>query len=168
MSIDNDAVQYPTEFLNSLQPTGLPTHLLQLKIGMSLIVLRNLALGLANGTRVILIAMKDKCLHIKIATGPKEGQLMFLPKIPLTPSATDLSFSFTRLQFPVKHSFAVTINKSQGRTLRTCGLDLQGPCFSHGQFYVGCSRISTPGNLFILADTTTKNIVYPEVITINQ
>ena len=31
---------------------------------------------------------------------------------------TDLPFSFKRLKFPVKVSFAVTINKAQGQTFR--------------------------------------------------
>ena len=45
----------PVEFFNSLTPTGLPTHQLQLKEGAIVILLRNINLndGLCNGTRLI-------------------------------------------------------------------------------------------------------------------
>ena len=59
----------------------------------------------------------------------------------------------------------MTINKSQGQTLKIAGLDLTLPCFSHGQLYVGCSRVGSPQNLFILAPNgKTRNIVYPEAL----
>jgi ATP-dependent DNA helicase PIF1 len=47
-----EAVNYPTEFLYSLDLTGMPPHNLQLKIGSLVILLRNLnPPRLYNGTR---------------------------------------------------------------------------------------------------------------------
>ena len=74
-------------------------------------------------------------------------------------------FEFKRLQFPIRLAFAMTINKSQGQSLKVCGLNLENPCFSHGQLYVACSRVGRPSALFVLApDNKTKNIFYHKVL----
>ena len=55
---------------------------------------------------------------------------------------------------------AITINNAQGQSLESWGIDLNTDCFSHGQFYVACSRVGKPDNQFICTDTA-KNVVYP-------
>ena len=58
-----------------------------------------------------------------------------------------------------------TANKSQGQTLKHCGLYLENECFSHGQFYVGVSRVGSQKNLKIYApENKTVNIVYQEIL----
>ena len=82
---------------------------------------------------------------------------------PALPS--DLPFEFKRLQFPIRLAFAMTINKSQGQSLKVAGINLERPCFSHGQLYVACSRVDTPKNLFIFATQgKTKNVVYKRAL----
>jgi ATP-dependent exoDNAse (exonuclease V) alpha subunit len=56
----------------------------------------------------------------------------------------------------------MSINKAQGQTFDVVGLHLKSPCFSHGQFYVGCSRVRSAKNVFILPQEKrlTGNIVY--------
>ncbi|MED6181686.1 hypothetical protein PIB30_118835 [Stylosanthes scabra] len=67
-------------------------------------------------------------------------------------------------------SHAMTINKSQGQSLRQVGLVLKQPVFTHGQLYVALSRVTNKEGLKIVFDhedshnsTVTSNIVYQEV-----
>lgn len=87
---------------------------------------------------------------------------MFIPRIPVLPS--DFPIEFKRVQFPVKLSFAMSVNKSQGQSYKVVGLDLQTPCFSHGQFYVGASRVGSRENLYVYAPNGITNVVYQEVL----
>ena len=56
----NEAVNYPSEFLNSLDLPGFPPHMLQLKIGKPIILLQNInPPNLCDGTR---LAVKKKIM----------------------------------------------------------------------------------------------------------
>ena len=77
--------------------------------------------------------------NITIIIGPNNGEDVFLPRISLIPSDANQPFDFKQLHFPARVCFAMSINKAQGQRLKVAGLYLQAPCFSQGQFYVGCS-----------------------------
>ncbi|XP_058225285.1 uncharacterized protein LOC131334341 [Rhododendron vialii] len=162
--------RYPNEYLNSLDPTGLPPFKLQLKAGCPIILLRNIAPkdGLCNGTRMMVVRCGSRIIEVKILTGAKFGQLAFIPRISLSPSSSDFPFHMTRRQFPIRLAYAMTINTSQGQSVKFVGVDLRTPVFSHGQLYVALSRCTSFDRISVLlpeeATDSTTNIVYPEVL----
>ena len=185
---DADATECPIEVLNEISDPGLPPHKLTLKVGCPVMLLRNLAprRGLCNGTRLL---VKSISKHVLFCTyldpsragpeAPADGVIL-LPRI-CCRSAENTSFvDFDRKQFPVRVCFAMTINKSQGQSLKRVGVYLNPGVFSHGQLYVALSRTTNPDNLWIADDDTgegtddsdrtllngrIKNIVYDEVFS---
>ncbi|XP_036317731.1 ATP-dependent DNA helicase pif1-like [Rhagoletis pomonella] len=164
MTNEDEATNYPTEFLNSLDLPGLPPYNLQLKVGSVIIMLRNLNQPrLCNGTRLLVRKLMDNVIHATILKGKFEGEEVLIPRIPMIP--TDTLFEFKRIQFPIRLAFAMTINESQGQSLSVCGPNPEKGCFSHGQLYVACSRVGKSSALFVFApDNKTKNVVYNNVL----
>ncbi|UYV80257.1 KLHDC10 [Cordylochernes scorpioides] len=81
-----------------------------------------------------------------ILTGCFQNEEVFIPRIPLIHDDKHSPLHFKRLQFPIRVSFAMSINKAQGQSLKIAGIDLEQPCFSHGQLYVACSRLEATEN----------------------
>jgi hypothetical protein len=149
----NAATHFPTEFLNTLEISSLPLHTLTLKVGQPIILLRNVSTkrGMCNGTRLQITKLCDHVIEAKIIAGAFSDNIVLIPRIPLTTNDDDQTpIKFSRLQFPIRPAFALTINKAQGQTLTTTGLYLPSPIFSHGQLYVALSRCSNPQKLKVL------------------
>ncbi len=78
-----------------------------------MILLRNTSGGLANGTRLIVVKLMQHIIDAEIATGPYKGRRVFIPRFNITPSDTKrMPFTLRRRQFPLRPTFAMTINKA--------------------------------------------------------
>jgi ATP-dependent DNA helicase PIF1 len=57
----------------------------------------------------------NNSIDAEIVTGQHAGKRVFLPMIPFSPSEdVTLPFKLKRKQFPIRLSFAMTINNAQG------------------------------------------------------
>ena len=81
----------------------------------------------------------------------------------------------------MRPAFAMSINKSQGQTLKNVGVYLRKPVFSHGQLYVALSRLGQRDGLKIMvkdgwkemtgdapAGVYTDNVVFHDVFRIDD
>ncbi|KAG2684916.1 hypothetical protein I3760_10G098000 [Carya illinoinensis] len=176
--IDTSKQSVMEDFLNTLIPNRLLPHELLLKKNCPIMLLRNINLseGLCNRTCLICWAFDQNVIDAEIAVGHYIGKSVFIPRIPFLPNVDEnSSFPFKRTQFPIRLSFAMTINKSQGQTLDCVGIYLPQPAFSHGQFYVTLSRAKTSSVVRILIQPVsteqyeknyTKNIMFIELLTL--
>ena len=97
---DGDAKIFSDEYLHSLNPSGLPPHDLKLKIGVVVMLIRNMSTVNhdCNGTRYIVKQILPKTL---VLTRLSDGGTFYCFRIKLAPSdCRTLPVRFTRLQYP--------------------------------------------------------------------
>ncbi len=77
-------------------------------------------------------------IDAEIAIGPDNGRRVFIPCLSIIPSDTErMPFTLRWRQFPLRPTFAMTINKAQGQTV---GVYLPKLVFCHEQLYVAFFR----------------------------
>ncbi len=82
---------YSVEFLNILQFSGIVNHKLELKMGVPILLLRNLnqSIGLCNGTRLIVKRLGQHVIKTNIITRNNVGKCVFIPCIIMSPFEID-------------------------------------------------------------------------------
>ena len=90
---DHDqTVNYPVEFLHSLETSGIPPHKLILKICSPIILLNLNTPKLCNGTRFSLKNLMPNLIEEKIFKGKYKGENVLIPRVTMIP--TNLPFTF--------------------------------------------------------------------------
>jgi ATP-dependent DNA helicase PIF1 len=183
IDVSEDPLQYPAEYFNSIDPNNFPQHIINLKVGVPIMILRNInqCTGLVNGARLIITSIKNHCIKAKHLNNDEQaGREVILHRINLKSDDGRDGFGFTRRQLPIRLAFSMTINKSQGQTMSKVGIYLSKNVFSHGQLYVALSRCGDPNGVKIMIlngfkkknedgegkeeGFYTLNIVYKEVL----
>ena len=120
-----DSRGFSLEYMNGLNPTGLPRHCVELKPNIPLMLIRNLdpRRGLCNGTRLIFKKMSNNGrLLICDYTLRGETKEVAIPRIVLKPKDKEFPFDWSRRQFPLRVAFSCTINESQGQSIKSVGI----------------------------------------------
>ncbi|XP_073112166.1 uncharacterized protein [Elaeis guineensis] len=83
LNVDVVNQYYTTEYLNSIRMSGPPNHVLKLKVGALVILLKNIdkSLGLWNNTRLIISQLRKHVLEAKIISGSNVGQKIIIPRM---------------------------------------------------------------------------------------
>jgi len=103
---------YAVEYLQSINLASIPPSCLRLKIGVPIILLRNLAPkhGMFNSPRLRLLGINRNSLQVAILGGKWDRESHLQPRIKLTTSDEELPFILERKLFPVYLCFAITVN----------------------------------------------------------
>ncbi|XP_076888176.1 uncharacterized protein LOC143538510 [Bidens hawaiensis] len=98
-----DTCLYSPELLNGLRISELPNHKLVLKVGVPVMLFRNLNQkeGLCNGTRLQIISLGTCVVEAKIISGTDIGHRVLIHRSPLTPTDNKIAYKFQRRQFPL-------------------------------------------------------------------
>ena len=124
-------------------------------------------------------ALQNNYIDGQVLTGVSVAKRIFVSRVPLTQSDSNLPFTLKRRQFTVRLAYSMTINKSQGQTFDKVGVYLKNLCFSHGKLYVACSRTRSFNSLFFKVDKHylqgmsfnkcyTNNVVFTNVVNLQD
>ncbi|KAL3628061.1 hypothetical protein CASFOL_028163 [Castilleja foliolosa] len=74
------------EFFSAVKCSGVPNRELKLKVGASVMLLRNIdpGMGLCNGTRLLITRLESHVLEGRIITGTNSGERVIIPRLSLT------------------------------------------------------------------------------------
>ena len=70
----------------------------KLKVGVLVMLMRNIdqAFGLCNGTRLMIVELAKHVVKAKVMTGSVIGDIVYIPRMLLIPSDSQMPFKFQR------------------------------------------------------------------------
>ncbi len=143
--------QITGEFPSGAYPTDPVLHL---KLNTQVMFLKNdLERRFVNGTIGKVVKLEHESATVLIED--KQGERQYVEVEPMTwemlryrtnpydPQAIETEVIGAFTQLPLRHAWAVTIHKAQGKTFDKLIIDLGQGAFEHGQAYVALSRCRT-------------------------
>ena len=96
--IDTPENIYTPEILNGINISGFPGHKITLKVGIPIMLLRNIdqSFGLCNGTRLIVTELGDHVIGATILSGTHFGQKAFILRMNMSHSESKWPFRLQR------------------------------------------------------------------------
>jgi hypothetical protein len=151
-----DGIQPNEDFLTMCSSPGVPPHRLSLAVGAVVLITRNLSGDLTNGTQMVVQRINPHSVQLvrpELWNGPDAAypaaSVSRIPRIVFQWTHGRVGLTVERQQFPLRLAYAVTFNKSQGKTLSRAVVDLRNPAFAHGQLYVALSRVAERGHIAV-------------------
>ncbi len=92
---DDQAMAISTKFLNTITLACMPPHRLAFKVGVPIILLRNINADsrLCNGTRLIIWHMARRLIIAQIIGGAHVGNIVNIPHITMTENCSKWPFT---------------------------------------------------------------------------
>uniref|UniRef100_A0A2C9VEH9 DNA helicase Pif1-like 2B domain-containing protein n=1 Tax=Manihot esculenta TaxID=3983 RepID=A0A2C9VEH9_MANES len=134
-------------------------HKVSLKINTLIILLRNLnpSLGLYNGTRLLIREFDNRIIKAEIISGSYAGVQVCIPRIILSMADKKMAI-YIEKKFSVKICYCMTINKTQGQTLK---YEVISRVTSKYEITIAIEKYKSEAPDGYIA--CTKNIVYSEI-----
>ena len=140
--------------------TGVPNHVLSLKVNDICMVMRNLNRkeGLAKNLRVKIVRMDDHVIRV-CTLNPENPRYYNIPRIRFSVKLPyGRSIKIERRQFPLRLAYSMTFNKSQGQEFQMVLADIRNNPFTHGHLYVALSRIRIARNIKLFTNGPPVNV----------
>ncbi len=154
-----------TGTFEKIKDTPSPKNL-TLKEGALVVFNKNNYPDFINGTTGIIEKLADRYIVVrllkdnKIITVYREEWKSFAYDIDeLTGEVTEKETG-NFIQYPLQLGYALTIHKSQGKTLDRVILDINRGAFAHGQLYVALSRTRAKKDIYLKSTITEDDVIF--------
>ena len=143
--------------------------IIKLKVGARVIIKANHKEGIyVNGSKGIVTKLSFSSVTIKLDNGESvevESNQWDKYKYKTSNGKLEKEIESSFFQIPIALGWAQTVHGAQGATLDEVALDFGEGCFSHGQAYVGLSRIRDLKKISLVNPLEYKDIICDSRVT---